>query len=161
VSLTPIDPKGEVMRIGSYNLIETGARTFSTRVSHASALTHRLCSCSFCSPPPPGVSSRRVGDRNTIEIRGWSLFSSPSVSLLAARPLSPSTGSSVLVAAVLSEGTVVGNDCVVGVNVRIPPNEVLPDSVVVFGPLNTHRTLTDTKEVIESTMTFLYVFAPT
>jgi len=86
---TIINSYSEVMRIGSYNLIETGAR----------------------------VSSRRVGDRNTIEIR-----------------------------AVLSEGTVVGNDCVVGVNVRIPPNEVLPDSVVVFGPLNTHRTLTDTKE---------------
>jgi hypothetical protein len=54
-----------------------------------------------------------------------------------------------IVAAVLGEGTVVGNDCVVGTGVKLPPNDVLPDSVVVHAPRNSRRTLSDTKEVGE------------
>lgn len=57
--------------------------------------------------------------------------------------------SPVIVAAVLGEGTVVGNDCVVGTGVKLPPNDVLPDSVVVHAPRNSRRTLSDTKEVKE------------
>ena len=58
-----------------------------------------------------------------------------------------------IVAAVLGEGTVVGNDCVVGTGVNLPPNDVLPDSVVVHAPRNSRRTLSDTKEVGEKPST--------
>ncbi|ELR14034.1 dynactin subunit 6, putative, partial [Acanthamoeba castellanii str. Neff] len=96
---TIVNSHEDVMRIGNFNLIEVGAQ----------------------------VNSRRIGDRNTIEIRCSSLIPLP----------------------VLGEGTVVGNDCVVGTGVKLPPNDVLPDSVVVHAPRNSRRTLSDTKEVGE------------
>ncbi len=55
--------------------------------------------------------------------------------------------------AILSDNTVVGNDTVVGVYVRLPPHQSLPNSTVTVTPHNSPRTATDTHEVLPTLIT--------
>ncbi len=82
--------------------------------------------CCICRPYSvllfEGIEGKQIGDGNVIESKGLCNMCS------------------VHVIAFVSVNTIIGNGCIIGAAARIPPNQIIQDDTIVWGPANNMRT---------------------